>query len=385
MKLALSPKFIPVKRYPISIIDRYLIWELYKTFFAVAVVLVLIVFSNNFVRALEKVMGGHYSIDVLWLWLGFDLLQMIGLLLPPAFFFAVLISLGRLYRDSEIIAMQTSGVGPLNLFRAYLLAAVPVIALVSYLVLVTLPWANLSMVELQASQDRDKTTFASIETGKFIELQKGKTIFFAASGGDEAGVYKDVFVQNRRSGDLGIISAKEAYQYIDPETGQHYLVFKNGYRYIGEPGQNQYTTSAFYEYGLRIAQVKQSSGKIPVKAKTSSELWGSEVPKHRHEMQFRLSIPLSLLALTLLAVPLSRSMPRQGLYGRMFMAFVVYFSFMNLHKLAEKWMETGQSPIWLGMWWLPVVAIFIAILIEVSDRHSYRYKIKKSLTRMLPS
>ncbi|MEJ2213821.1 MAG: LptF/LptG family permease, partial [Gammaproteobacteria bacterium] len=148
---------------------------------------------------------------------------------------------------------------------------------------------------------------------------------------------------------------------------------------------NQYTISDFYEYGLRIAQVKQSSGSIPVKAKTSAELWGSEVPKERHEMQFRYSIPLSLLALTLLAVPLSRSMPRQGLYGRMFMAFVVYFSFMNMHKLAEKWMETGQSPIWLGMWWLPVVAIFIAIFIELSDRHSYRYKIKKSLARMLPS
>ncbi|MEJ2214429.1 MAG: LptF/LptG family permease, partial [Gammaproteobacteria bacterium] len=169
MKLALSPKFFPVNRFPISIIDRYLIWEVYKTFFAVAVVLVLIIFSNNFVRSLEKIITGQISNDVLWHLLGLDLLQMIGLLLPPAFFFAVLISLGRLYRDSEIIAMQTSGVGPLNLFRAYLLAAVPVIALVSYLVLVTLPWANLSMVELRASQDRDKSTFASIETGKFLE------------------------------------------------------------------------------------------------------------------------------------------------------------------------------------------------------------------------
>ena len=379
MKLALSPKSIYISRFPLGILDRYLIWELYKSFFAVAVVLILIIFSNNFVRSLEKIMTGQFSVDVLWILLGFDLLQMIGLLIPPAFFFATLISLGRLYRDSEIIAMQSSGVSPVVLFRAYLLAAIPVVALVSYLVLVTMPWAEFSMIELKASQDRDMNTFASIETGKFLELQKGKTVFFAASGDDESGVYKDVFVQNRRNGDLGIISAKEGYQYIDHQTGQHYLVFKNGYRYIGEPGQNQYTISAFYEYGIRIQQAAQVSASIPAKAMSSAELWGSAVPKHQYEMQFRYSIPLSLFALTLLAVPLSRSMPRQGLYGRMFMAFIVYFSFMNLHKIAEKWMETGQSPLWLGMWWLPVVAVVVAILIELSDRHSYRYKIKKFL------
>ena len=207
-------------------------------------------------------------------------------------------------------------------------------------------------------------------------------MFFAASSDNESGVYKDVFVQNRRNGDLGIISAKEGYQYIDPETGQYYLVFKNGHRYIGEPGQNQYTTSSFYEYGIRIQQATQVTADIPAKAMSSAELWGSDIPEHQYEMQFRYSIPMSLLALALMAIPLSRSMPRQGLYGRMFMAFIVYFSYMNIHKLAEKWMISGQSPLWLGMWWLPIAAVFIAILIELSDRHSYRYKIKKFLLSM---
>lgn len=364
-----------------TIIDRYLIRELYKTFLGVAVVLVLIIFANNFVLSLEKIVIGQFSSDVLIQLMTFELLEMVNFIIPPAFFFAILISLGRLYRDSEIIAMQASGVGPETLYKSYLIGAIPVIIATLLMVLYTLPWAHYSMAQLEANQDRDNTTFASIEVGKFQEIQNGETVFFAASEGDKPGELRDVFIQNRRNGKLGIISAKEAYQLIDKETEQHYLVLKNGYRYMGEPGQNTYTTSSFYEYGIRIRPLEQKQAKVPVKALPTAELWQSSNPQHRMEMQFRYSIPLAVLALTFLAIPLSRSMPRQGIYGRMLVAFVVYFTFMNLHKVAEKWMEDGDSPLWLGMWWVPFVAFGVAFLIETRDRYAYLLRPKAMIKR----
>ncbi|NNJ91895.1 MAG: LPS export ABC transporter permease LptF [Gammaproteobacteria bacterium] len=354
-----------------TLIDRYLIQELYKTFLGVTVVLVMIIFANNFVLSLEKIVLGQFSSDALVQLMSFELLEMVNFIIPPAFFFAILISLGRLYRDSEIIAMQASGVGPGTFYKSYLLGAIPVIIVTLLMVLYTLPWAQYSMAQLEANQDRDNTTFAAIEVGKFQEIQGGETVFFAASEGDEPGELRDVFIQNRRNGRLGIISAKEAYQLIDKETAQHFLVLKNGYRYTGEPGQNTYTTSSFYEYGIRIRQLEQKQAKVPVKALPTAELWRSGNPLHRMEMQFRYSIPLAVLALTFLAIPLSRSMPRQGIYGRMLVAFVVYFTFMNLHKVAEKWMEDGDSPLWLGMWWVPFVAVGVALMIETRDRYAY--------------
>ena len=354
-----------------TLIDRYLIRELYKTFLGVTVVLVLIIFANNFVLSLEKIVSGQFSSDALMQLMSFELLEMVSFIIPPAFFFAILISLGRLYRDSEIIAMQASGVGPETFYKSYLIGAIQVIIATLLMVLYTLPWAHYSMAQLEANQDHDNTTFAAIEVGKFQEIQNGETVFFAASQGGEPGELRDVFIQDRRNGKLGIISAKEAYQLIDKETEQHYLVLKNGYRYAGEPGQNTYTTSSFYEYGIRIRQLEQKQAKVPVKALPTAELWQSANPLHRMEMQFRYSIPLAVLALTFLAIPLSRSMPRQGIYGRMLVAFVIYFTFMNVHKVAEKWMEDGDSPLWLGMWWVPFVAIGFALLIETHDRSAF--------------
>lgn len=356
----------------IGILDRYLIKELYKTFLGVTVVLTLIIFANNFVLSLEKIVGGYFSSDVLWILMGFELLEMLGFLIPPSFFFAILISLGRLYRDSEIIAMQASGVGPLSLYRSYVIGVIPVMFLVAMLVMYTLPWAKYSLAQLEANQDRDNTHISAIETGKFLELRKGDVVFFAESSGNEPGEIRDVFIQNRRNGRLGIISAEEGYQYIEEATGDHYLVLKNGYRYMGEPGKNTYTTSQFYEYGIRIKRVEEKQANIQSNAKATADLLRSDHLADKTEFQFRLSIPLALFALTFLAVPLSRSMPRQGIYGRLFVAFLVYFSFMNVHKLAEKWMEKGESPVWLGMWWLPLLAILIALLIETRDLYDHK-------------
>ena len=104
---------------------------------------------------------------------------------------------------------------------------------------------------------------------------------------------------------------------------------------------------------------------------STADLWGSDKPEHRTEFQFRLSIPLALLALTFLGIPLSRSLPRQGVYGRLLLAFIVYFSFMNVHKLAHKWLQNGEMPLWMGMWWLPLAAVLVALLIELRDRYDY--------------
>ncbi len=354
-----------------SIIDRYLIKELYKTFLGVTLVLLLILSANNFVMMLEEIVKGYFKSDLLWLLIGLELLRTIGFLMPPAFFFAVLISLGRLYRDSEVIALQASGVGPFAIYRTYLIGAIPVAILAALLVMFSLPWANHAMGQLQASRDNENIEIGFVETGKFLELQNGETTFFSESRGAKDGEIRDIFIQKQHQGKLSIITAEKAYQHVEKQTGDLYLVLKNGYRYTGEPGQKNYTTSHFYEYGIHISKKEQRKKSIAVNAMPTLSLLKSPLLLHRIEMQFRLSIPLAILSLAVLAVPLSRSLPRQGIWGRLVLAFIVYFTFMNVHKLAKDWMEIGVTPPWLGMWWLPLTAVLVAMLIQFYDSHGY--------------
>ena len=60
------------------------------------------------------------------------------------------------------------------------------------------------------------------------------------------------------------------------------------------------------------------------------------------EFQWRLSTPLSALLLALLAIPLSRSKPRQGRYARMLAALVIYAVYFNLLDVGRTWVELGE-------------------------------------------
>jgi lipopolysaccharide export system permease protein len=63
------------------------------------------------------------------------------------------------------------------------------------------------------------------------------------------------------------------------------------------------------------------------------------------------------LILTLLAVPLSRLRPRQGRYARVGFAIVAYIIYANLLSAAKVWVEKGQLPPAIGVWWVHILAL----------------------------
>jgi lipopolysaccharide export system permease protein len=63
------------------------------------------------------------------------------------------------------------------------------------------------------------------------------------------------------------------------------------------------------------------------------------------------------LVLTLLAVPMSRLRPRQGRYARVGFAIVVYMIYANLLSAAKVWVEKGQLPPAIGVWWVHLLLL----------------------------
>jgi lipopolysaccharide export system permease protein len=93
---------------------------------------------------------------------------------------------------------------------------------------------------------------------------------------------------------------------------------------------------------------------------STAELLASDDIRARAELQDRLSYPLAVIVFTVLALPLSRSLPRQGMYARLITAFLVYFVFINLMEIAGSWMRAGVTPLWLGRWWVHLVMLGVA-------------------------
>jgi lipopolysaccharide export system permease protein len=62
----------------------------------------------------------------------------------------------------------------------------------------------------------------------------------------------------------------------------------------------------------------------------------------------------------------------------MVLAFLTYFGFFNLQRVAEGWMEAGLTPAWLGSLWYQAVILTVVYLILLSDSYWYR-RLKRRL------
>jgi lipopolysaccharide export system permease protein len=359
----------------LSLIDRWLLKEVAKALLLILSVLFTVLLASTMVRMLGKVAAGVLGNDKLLLLVGLDMLNSLGVLLPPAFFFAVLWVLGRLYRNGEMLALQAAGVGTLRIYRAFLYSALPLALLVGWLTLVLLPSVKVAYESIRLTE-QDRTELAAIRPGEFNEFNRGELVVFAERS-DLNGEPRGLFVQDRLQGTPGVVTAGGAHQRIDPESGARYVVLANGRRYEGLDGSRPAAVAEFAEYAFLIPEVPLDLSKLHISARNWRELLNSDDPGYHAELQYRLSLPLAVLAFTLVAVPLARSTPRQGIYGRLGIAVLVYLIFMNLQQLGERWLAHGVTPTWLGMWWLPALLAVVAGLVLVFDSPRWRVWLRR--------
>jgi lipopolysaccharide export system permease protein len=363
----------------ITLIDRYLLREVLKALFAILLVLSLILLGNSFIKLLKEVASGELNSSLLFQLLGLQMVVYIPRLIPPAFFFAVLYVIGRMYRDSEVVALAACGVGDLRLYRSLFLVVTPIAILTAWLSLYVQPWASRLSAELVSMQRGQATELAGISAGRFNEYSRGDLVLYVKSIASEKRRMRDVFVQQRKEGLLSLVTAKQGYQYIDGVSGERYLVLEDGVRYEGAPGEADYRISEFERYGLRIKGSEGMVAKINRKSLSNQALLSSKSISDRAEFQVRIAQVLGLLVFTLLSLPLSRSMPRQGPFGRLVLAFILYTLYLSLQGVAENWMIDGTTAQWLGIWWVHLILALIGLSLLIPDSQRYRRLHRKVL------
>ena len=137
----------------------------------------------------------------------------------------------------------------------------------------------------------------------------------------------------------------------------------DGRRYEGVPGERNFRIVEFAEHGMPVRVVKRQNEAPPVETKSLAMLAGSTDPEDRAELQWRISSPLSLFVLALLAVPLSSSRPREGHYAGLGAGILVYITYLNLLSVARAWVEREQVADWLGVWWVHALLGLLGIIL----------------------
>ncbi len=331
------------------IIERYVYREVTQNFLGVMSVLLLIYVSHRFVKYLADAAAGNLASNLILELLVLKLITAMVMLVPMGFFISVLLTFGRLYQDSEITAMTAGGHGILRFFQAMLWFSLVFAAIVLLLSLYAVPNAAALMEKIETKAEED-SSITGIAPGRFKEFGNGERVFYAEDITEDRQNLRNVFVQYHEGERPFVLSSQRGHQHVDADNGDRFMVLVDGYRYEGEPGQTDYTITRFQEYGVRIKESPMMEETQKVEAISTMELLNSNNRRWKAELQWRLSMPLSLVLLGLLAVLLARTTPRQGKYAKLFNAILVYFVYNNLLGIARELTEQGDIPATLGVW-----------------------------------
>jgi len=342
------------------IFRRSLQRELASAAGATFTVLFSILVTWTLIAILGRAAGGKVaSGDVLAL-IVFRSAELLPIILILTSFIAVVATITRSYRDSEMVVWFASGQSLLGWIRPVLVLGLPMVALVGALSFVVTPWAKMKSAEF-VERFQKREDLQRVAPGQFRESSSSDRVFFVERSAEGSTVVQNVFVGGVDGDSHSVVVAKQGVIESDGKGGQ-FLVLSNGRRYEGVPGQADFQTMEFERYSMRVAtQAPMIGADVPVAALSTPALLVAPNRFTQAELLARIAAPITCLVLMLLAIPLGFVNPRAGSSANLIVALLIFFTYNNLVRLTEASVKQGKLAFAMGWWPLHFAALLVVV------------------------
>lgn len=340
----------------ILIIFRYLVRELSGTFFAVTLVLLMIIVSGRLIKTMASAAAGEVSMELILLALLYRMPSFLEIIIPLALFLSILIGYGRLYAESEMTVLTATGFSDKKLLGYSLIPAAFMMLVVALFSMYLSPLGAQKTEDLYLEEAK-LTEFELLAPGRFQSAPGGSRVTYTESLSSDKQQMNHVFIAD---GDA-LILAQRGTQYVSPETGSRYLELHEGRRYDLTPGSAELQILDFQRYGVRMAEEQPERRKLRKEAVPTQDLFGSDNPQHVAQLHWRLSLMMLVPVGTLLAFPLSRVNPRQGRFARMFPALMLFMVYVSMLAGLIGLVEKGRVSPYLSLWLVHLLFLLLAL------------------------
>lgn len=358
-------------------LDRYLFREFAQATFAALVVLMLVSLGGIFAEVLSDIARGRVPAAMMLSQLGLQVLNYLPLILPLGLMLGLLLATGRLYRDSEMPVLNSIGVGPVRLLRPLLLLVLPVVLVIGLCSLWLGPWAKRYSNRLITEANRSLLV-AGLEPGRFTELPGGGVVYVGSMSNDGTRLSR-IFVYKQEAGRIDVTTARRGALTLEGERDR-YLTLDEGFRVEGPLDNGRdFRLMRYASNELRLPAGEEKRSDTDPELLSTAALLGDPRREANAQLHARIAPPLLALAFALLAVPLARSSPRQARYGRILMGFLAYLFGMNLMLLGTDWLGEGKLAPALGLWWLVLPLLAVALWMYYFDGRIRRPRLRPAI------
>lgn len=365
-----------------TITAKYIMRHVVILLVAVFIVIGLVVFGNQLVLVIKESLKQGIPVVDLFPLIGFKMIRDVPLILSLSLFIAIILSISKLYKNSEAVVMNSLGLGDKH-FMVFIQPVVLVIFIfILFLTTIAVPWSKQQRSMIMERSD-NASEFSFIKQGEFQEFKEGEIVFYASKVQDSVQAnqqdMEEIFIY-AKAGDEPIITvANQAQKYTDATSNSVYLRLTDGTRYHGFPGDLNKKILNFDRYDLQIIDGESQSSTNTynqVEGQQTLTLLGSDENQQKAELQWRLSQPISVLLLSFLGVLLGKSSPRGGKNLGVLFGVVVFILYNNALLIAKSALEKGELSSIVGLW-----SVHLVVLVFILVFYAYRHGKLTSLLR----
>lgn len=311
--------------------DSTLRRELARSFGTTLVVILTIVLTMLLIRTLGQAAGGKVAPQDVVLLLGYIAFGHLPTVLALSLFVAVVATLGRMYRDSEMAIWFSSGLNLLRFVRPVLATAWPVLLVVALMALFVWPWVNQRSLELRERYEK-RSDLSRVAAGRFQSSSDGRRTFFIDRDAEDERTGRNVFILSHDGDSESVTTARRGR--IEFEDAQRLLRLEAGQRNQHDRATGEKTVARFESYAVSIGETARERLDTPSpRAVGTARLAREATPPFLGELAWRIGLVLAAANLLLLGIGLAYSNPRRaGSWSLLFalLAFIVYYNLLNL-------------------------------------------------------
>jgi len=413
------------------ILRRYMTRQVASTTALVLGFLVVMMLGGRLIRYFGIAAEGRLDISLLFTIIGYNLPYFLELILPLAFFIALMLVFGRLYVDQEMAVINASGVSRGRLARLMTPLILALFVGEAALSIVGKPWGVRSS-EAVWQQQALTSAFDLIRPNEFIS--SGNYHLYVGSLSDDKKKLQDVIliqsepmpkgnagksadmnntieqetadqmgisdmpkdIINRDAKDISkdtITLAKRAEQVNTGNSGVTQLDLFQGRRYEVGAGSLKYNQVAFDRYRITLTESSQDViTEDNIETQAIGPLWqaatgdaqastNNALRAAQGELGYRLALPWLMIIAPMLAVPLAQVRPRQGRWLRLFPSILLFVScalgIISLKNAVSK----GSISVWAYAW-LVLGFMALALYLNWGSRVQHRLRFRKQENRL---
>ncbi|MEZ3500225.1 LPS export ABC transporter permease LptF [Pantoea sp. KPR_PJ] len=348
------------------IIIRYLVRETLKSQLAILFILLLIFFCQKLVRILGAAVDGEIPTNLVLTLLGLGVPEMAQLILPLSLFLAILMTLGKLYTDSEITVMHACGLSKGVLVKAAMILMLFTSIVAAVNVIWLGPWSSRYQDEVTQNAKANPGA-AALAAGQFQSSSDGNSVLFIENvKGNQFG---NVFLaQLRTKGNArpSVVLADSGHM-EQRKDGSQVVTLDKGTRFEGTAMLRDFRITDFTHYQALVGYKEATLDPNDAEQSGLTTLLSNDTPAFRSELHWRLTLIFSVLIMALMVVPLSVVNPRQGRVLSMLPAMLLYLIFFLLQSSLKSNAAKGRLDPAVWMWAVNIGYLLLAVALNLWD------------------